>query len=530
MATIVPSRHAAVVRRAGSGIKLTEALHSWRKRLWVQQVLRWTENGVIAGIVLACLLLLISRFVPWGTALYWAIGVAIGSLLGALGAALWYRPSFARSAHLVDARLLLHDRLSTAWELRGDPAPIAVLQRRDALQQLSKHIPAATISLWPRRTRLIATGVVVIAFVLLLLLPNPMNAVLQQQAAFQNLVARQVAAINHERAVINSQTQIPAQERALIDKILRDALAQLQQAKNGTQAQQALAQAQSQLDQLRDPQASNKAQARAAASSSLQGSSNTNLSAAGKALGTGDSKSLSAALQKLASQINSMTPAQRAQLAQQIEQSANQASNNPQLSSALHQLAKSVANGSPSEISDAIKAVETAAARDSANQNNNKGIDQASQSLQNAANTLASSTDSSTGQIANQSQSNQSQNPGQAQNPGRGQAGGQAQNPGQSQSTGSNRGNNGSGGQNNTGSKSGKNERVFVPGQVGTGTSTTNGNGGNGTVQPGVTVPYSQVIANYQQMAHDAVDNSNIPPDLKDLIRGYFNSLEGQKQ
>lgn len=530
MATIVPSRHAAVIRRAGSGIKLTEALHSWRKRLWVQQVLRWTENGVIAGIVLACLLLLISRFVPWGTALYWAIGVAIVSLLGALGAALWYRPSFARSAHLVDARLLLHDRLSTAWELRGDPAPIAVLQRRDALQQLSKHIPAATISLWPRRTRLIATGVVVIAFVLLLLLPNPMNAVLQQQAAFQNLIARQVAAINHERAVINSQTQIPAQERALIDKILRDALAQLQQAKNGTQAQQALAQAQSQLDQLRDPQASNKAQARAAASSSLQGSSNTNLSAAGKALGTGDSKSLSAALQKLASQINSMTPAQRAQLAQQIEQSANQASNNPQLSSALHQLAKSVANGSPSEISDAIKAVETAAAQDSANQNNNKGIDQASQSLQNAANTLASSTDSSTGQIPNQSQSNQSQNPGQAQNPGRGQAGGQAQNPGQSQSTGSNRGNNGSGGQNNTGSKSGKNERVFVPGQVGTGTSTTNGNGGNGTVQPGVTVPYSQVIANYQQMAHDAVDNSNIPPDLKDLIRGYFNSLEGQKQ
>jgi hypothetical protein len=524
MATIVPSRHAAVVRRAGSGIKLTEALRSWRKRLWVQQVLRWTENGVIAGIVLACLLLLISRFVPWGTALNWAIGVAIVSLLGALGAALWYCPSFARSARLIDARLSLHDRLSTAWELRGDAAPIAVLQRRDALQRLSKHIPAATISLWPRRTRLIAIGVVVIAFVLLLLLPNPMNAVLQQQAAFQNLVARQVAAINHERAVINSQKEISAQERALIDKILRDALAQLRQAKNGTQAQQALAQAQSQLDQLRDPQASNKAQARAAASSSLQGSSNANLSAAGKALGTGDSKGLSAVLQKLASQINSMTPAQRAQLAQQIEQSAKQASNNPQLSSALHQLAKSVANGSPSEISDAMKAVETAAAQDSANQNNNKGIDQASQGLQNAANTLASSTDSGTGQTPNQSQ-----NPGQAQNPGRGQAGGQAQNPGQSQSTGSNRGNNGSGGQNNTGSKSGKNERVFVPGQVGTGTSTVNGNGGNGTVQPGVTVPYSQVIANYQQMAHDAVDNSNIPPDLKDLIRGYFNSLEGQK-
>src|SRR5260370_34030252 len=101
MATIVPSRHAAVVRRAGSGIKLTEALHSWRKRLWMQQGLRWPENGVIAGIVVACLLLLISRFVPWGPALYWPIGVAIVSLLGALGGALWSRPSFAPSPHPV---------------------------------------------------------------------------------------------------------------------------------------------------------------------------------------------------------------------------------------------------------------------------------------------------------------------------------------------------------------------------------------------------------------------------------------------
>src|SRR5260370_9158801 len=131
MATIVPSRHAAVVRRAGSGIKLTEALHSWRKRLWVQQVLRWTENGVIAGIVLACLLLLISRFVPWGTVLYWAIGVAIVSLLGALGAPLWHRPSFARSAHLVDARLLLHDPLSPAWQLPVDAPPIPAPNRRE---------------------------------------------------------------------------------------------------------------------------------------------------------------------------------------------------------------------------------------------------------------------------------------------------------------------------------------------------------------------------------------------------------------
>ena len=511
MAIIAPLRQEAVVQNAADSKRLTVSLHSWRNRLWAQQILRWVENGVITGISLACILLLISRFVPWATALYWAIGVATVSLLCALGAALWFRPSFARSARLVDARLSLHDRLSTAWELRDDSAPISVLQRHDALKQLSKHTPAVAISLRPRRIRLITTGVVAIVLALLLLLPNPTNAVLQQQAAFQDLLARQIAAINHVRTAIDSQSAISAQERALIDKILRETLAQLQQAKNETQAQQILAQAQAKLNQLRDPQASNKAQATAAASSSLQSSSNPDLSAAGQALATGDSKGLDTALQKLASQVNSMTAAQRAQLAQQIEQAANQALDNPQLSSALHQLAKAVAGGSPSEVSDAVKAVETAAAQESANQASTSSLDQASQALQNAASMFASSTDSSAGQ-----------NPGQSQNPG------QAKNPVQGQIPGAGQGNSGSGGPNGTGDKSGKGEQVFVPGQVGTGTSTIGGNGGNGTVQPGQSVPYSQVIAQYAQMAHDAIDNSNIPPDLKELIQGYFNSLEGQ--
>jgi hypothetical protein len=521
MAIVVPT---AIVQGAGDGHKLTKALQSWRMRLWIQQVLHWAENGVITGLIVACLLLLVSRFTPWGAVSYWALGVALAALLGALGAALWYRPSFARSARLVDARLSLHDRLSTAWELRNDSAPISVLQRGDALKQLSKHRPSAAVSLWPRRMRLISIGIVAVALALLFLLPNPMNAVLQQQAAFQASLARQIAAIKQESTAIDSQSSISAQERAMIEKILSQALARLQQAKNGTQAQQALAQAQAQLDQLRDPQANNKAQASAAASSSLQDSSNTNLSAAGKALATGDSQGLGTALQKLASQVSSMTPAQRAQLAQQIEQSASQALDNPQLNAALHQLAKAVADNNPGEISDAIKALEAAAAQDSANQNTNNSINQASQTLQNVANALASSTDNSTSQNPSQSQTS-----AQAQNPGQGQASGQTQNPGQGQSTGTNQSNNGSGAQNNTGNKSGKSEQVDVPGQLGTGTSTVDGNGGNGQVQPGTTVPYSQVIADYEQMAHEAIDNSNIPPDLKNLIQGYFNSLEGQK-
>jgi chemotaxis protein histidine kinase CheA len=410
---------------------------------------------------------------------------------------------------------------------------LSELQRRDAIAQLGKHTPARSISLIPSRRRLLIFGVVAMAFALLLLLPNPMTAVLQQRAAFQARVAKQIAAIDHIRSLLDSQTPTSDGERKQIDQILHDLQTQLQNAQNETQAQQALSQAQAKLTQLRDPQATNKAQANAAAAASLQNSSNSNLSSAGQALANGDNKQLANALQNLASQVSKLSPSQRAQLAQQIEQAAGQASQNSELSNALHQLAKAVADGSQSDISDAINAVENTANQDNAEQAQANKIDQTSQALQQVANSLASATDQS-------SNPSQSQNTGQGQQPSQGQQQGQGQQSGQGQGQqdqgqgqGQNQqngadGHGGTGGKNGTGNKSGQDEQVFIPGQVGSGSSLQNNNGNNGVIQPGSPINYSQVIEQYTQMAHDAIDNSSVSPDLKDLVHGYFDSLEGQ--
>jgi hypothetical protein len=39
-------------------------------------------------------------------------------------------------------------------------------------------------------------------------------------------------------------------------------------------------------------------------------------------------------------------------------------------------------------------------------------------------------------------------------------------------------------------------------------------------------VPYQQVLPQYEQAASEALDQSAIPPHLKDYVRDYFSQLE----
>src|SRR5436305_480325 len=140
MATLAPPKRVKAEstssKPAITSEQLEAALRPWRRRLTLQQTLRWTGGGIICGLILACLVLLISRLIPWATAPYWAMGMGIVCVLGAFAAALWYRPSLTRTTRLVDTRLSLHDRLGTAWEMRNETAPLYGLQRRDALKHL----------------------------------------------------------------------------------------------------------------------------------------------------------------------------------------------------------------------------------------------------------------------------------------------------------------------------------------------------------------------------------------------------------
>lgn len=508
MAILTPIRDTPFLKNAPDGESIVTALRPWHRRLIVQQTIRWTLRGAALGLFLLCVPLLLSRFFPWATAPYWAIGLALATILFALASALWYRPSLTKTAQYVDKHLALHDRLGTAWELRTEQSVLAQLQRRDALQHIKTHNPAKSLSLRPHRSLMFILTVFTVIAALLTLLPNPMNDIVKQQSAFQNTIAKQIKAIDKTRQdLVHQQTLTPTQQKQL-DQILRDLQAKLKQAQNKAEAQQAIAEAQAKIEQLRNPQTTRNAQGSTAASTSLQNSTTPSLSSLGQALASGNSKQRADALKSLGSQVSKLTPEQRSKLAQQIEEAANKASSNPTLSKSLHQLAKATANGTASEVADAANAVSAAAAQDSVDQAQDAAIGQTAQSVQQAANNFASATDGT----ANPQQTPQ----------------GQGQGKGQGQGQGGN-GTGGSGGANGAGNNKGKNEQVTVPGQITSGTSTRNKeNGPNSVVQDGSSVPYSQVIEQYNQAAHDAIDNSTVPPDVKDLVHGYFNTLEGQ--
>ncbi|HEY5004576.1 MAG TPA: hypothetical protein VII61_15545, partial [Ktedonobacteraceae bacterium] len=107
MATLMPSRLAAITQEHLDSESVMSALRPWRRRLSLQQVLRWTLWGIITGLLAACIVLLIARITPWGNASVWAISLAIISTISALGIALWRHPSLSHAARVADRSLSL---------------------------------------------------------------------------------------------------------------------------------------------------------------------------------------------------------------------------------------------------------------------------------------------------------------------------------------------------------------------------------------------------------------------------------------
>jgi hypothetical protein len=427
---------------------------------------------------------------------------------------------------VADQRLGLKERLSTAWERRASTGMMDDLLRRDALQHADRAPLTRAFPIRINRREVGILAIVALAVLLLAVLPNPMNQLLAQRRADAASQARAAGAVHDVQAKIaaNAAT-VPADPK--VQKILAATEKQIRQAPDPRQALQAISPAEQQLQQLSDPQTPARTSTAQNLASSL--SATKAGKAAGQALTASPAKGAEA-LRQLASQLQSLTPQERAQLAQALATAAQHAQD-PAMAASLSRASSALAAGDYAAAAAALN--DMAGQLDSlqAQQNTDAQVAAGMNSLEAARQELAAQADRDA--AAASGTSNAGASPGAGN--GSGNTNGNGNGNGNATGNGSGSGGTGSGGSNghgNSGSGSGSgqgskpSEKVFVPGQPVPG-QLENDPTPLGPGQDVPLTPYTQVVQAYQQAALDATDQSLIPGSERDLVREYFSTLGG---
>jgi hypothetical protein len=537
------------------------------------RVARGALLGFAVGAVVGAGILLASHVQAFGLALPAAILVTVlGMLAGAtFGVVRW--PRSLEAARAADLYFQLDDRLTTALELRGADSPVAFLQSRDVAQRIDGLRLSRSRGRWLRRREGALAAVAAVAFATGLAL-GPQGgshhtavAASSRTASLRRATASQVKALTAQlhQGLTPAQLQSPAVRR--LDRVLAQLRHQLLQASTPRAALKAISATQQQLHQLALGLHPVNARAVAQLNNSLSrylGKGQTHSSTASS---SHSAAATAQALNHLAQSLQHLTPAQRAALARALARAANATSNNA-LRSALRQAASSLANSNPQAAATTLQRAAqslsqsasaqaaltragaagtqlgalknqiagTGAAPPSLAASGRQGKPNAASGAQGTGNkngrTLGRGVGSGTGKGTRPGQGTQ---PGQGQGTGRrgtragrGNGRGQGNRAGQGTAATSGKGTSGAHGKGGRGrsglTRSGKSVTVYVPGKQGKGAEIVR-NGPKGAPAPGALVPYQQVVGQYAQSAHQALDRAALPPSLQGDVRRYFSTL-----
>jgi len=543
--------------------ELNDALSGWLRRLRARQAVQWAVRGLAFGITAALGLALVARLMPWQplpVLVALSVSLAVSSAAVALVVAyFWPRPRLA-AARYFDRVLGLAERTSAALELAQKPelAPewLTRAQWADAARAARSAAARQRLPLWAvsRRDGLLVL-VLLAALIALLALPNPQAAVLAQQQAVQQAIAQQAEQITKLIEQIENNPNLTEAQKEALTQPLEEARRQLQQPNlTEAQAQQALAEAQQELRQLQDPNAEARAQNLEQAGAGL--SQNPTTEQAGEALQNGDLQQAGEALANI--DPATLNEAERQALAEQLDQTAEQLEGaNPETAQAMREAAEALRNGDAEAARQALERAGRSIAQVGERAEQSRAARQASGQVQRAQQGIAQAGQTGQGQNG-QGQNGQGQNgQGQQGNSGQNGQGQQRQGNGQQgQGQGSSGAGTGEGqgqaqggqaggqvGQNNGSADGGARpyEPIYspyrlggsggpdatLPNQGGDPGGDVIGQGPTNPQNPGeVHVPYNRVFNEYRNNAYSAIDRGNYPPELRDVVKDYFSSLE----
>ncbi|MCB0081053.1 MAG: hypothetical protein KDE47_08995, partial [Caldilineaceae bacterium] len=532
---------------------------------------RWLQRTLWMAATAALLIQLAGRRWPLAQLTQWTLFPFALWLLVIFFYTLLRRRTAMQTARQVDAELGLKEQLATALELTqaapnasDDVSAILVEKQRAHASRVAQQITNAQLPLPFLRKPLLAAGVCLLAITALRLLPNPMDQVLAERAAIAQAAQEQAARMETLRQEVANSTQLPP---AAKEELLRqlEELAQQLRANQGDR-EDALAEFSKLAEALRqkvDPAAAGRQQALDALAAQLQALAQNQPNST-------PPQDAEEALQQLAASLAELTPAGQTELAQALAQLANEAGQSGQrdLAQTLSALAQAVQQGDAATAASAAQSAATQLAQSQAALSTQAALQQTLDQVQSARQALAQSGQApQSGKAAGQSgqgqQGQQTGQQGQGQQ-GQGQANGQQ---GQGQASGQQGQNRGQGaGQGGGGSQassappstgSGRPNRLpgatdamssnaedqlyvpwerqptngaelFIPGQdTGQGQSQVNTQKDPlpGAAAPG-RIPYQQVYQQYRDAANQNMEQSEIPPGLRDYVRDYFSQLE----
>jgi hypothetical protein len=422
---------------------------------------------------------------------------------------------------VADVHLGLKERLSTAWERRAADGVMDDLLRQDALQHARRDRLVRAFPIRISRREAGAVGILAAAALALAVLPNPMDRLLAQAQADRASQAKAASTIHEVQKKIAATTKT-APVDPKVQKILSDTAKQIQDAKDPRQALEAISPAEQQLRQLSNPQTP----ARTSSTQNLAGALSTTNAGRAASVALSSSPSQGAqAVRNLAAQLPSLSPEERAQLAKALA-SAAQSAKDPAMAASLQRASDALSSGDLGTASAALNDLASQLDSLQDQQNNDQQIASAINGLEAARQALADQAD----RDAAGSPTSAGASPAAGPSPAGGNGNGNANGNGNGSGSGSGNGSGGSSGTGSSGSGSGTgtaakpSEKLYVPGQPVPGQQENDPT----PLGPGQDVPltpYTQVIQSYQQAALDATNQSLIPGSERDLVREYFARL-----
>ncbi|WP_432409518.1 hypothetical protein [Wukongibacter sp. M2B1] len=557
--------------------KILDLLKPLKLKYFFKRFIHITSLSLLLWGCTSLIIMVISRFIP--ITFIWtklSISLAIMLVLGIIWTFI-KKPSYGDTAALIDS-FELKERVSTSLELKGKETIVAKIQKEDTIEILEKEELKSKISLRPSMRILLFIFIFIIATVSISFIPSKSYVIAKEKEKSLDKLEEEKAKIEKIKDNVKKDKQLTLDEKKKLEESLEKMKKNLEKAKNVKDAKKELVKSKKELNSIKE-----EIEKRKIKETAKKLSQNPFTKELAEKLENRNSHEIAKEIEKMAKKIQGMDKEELKKIIDQLNKLGETLKNNKSLANGLKEvkdtLEQSIKEGNPNiaAINQSLQNLNKAINNQLSNPQISGDISEALNTLDNINNTLSQMSGKPT--ESNQSAKKSGNNSQQSTYPtgergwefsgkspgGDGNSGGQ----GSSGNQGGGSGNNGNGSGNGQGSGagngstsgnengggrqsgggSGRNgssnkeakdyEKIFAPKNLDAEGERSNIHGEvNKTGQKdiievkkfgetmGESIPFSEVLKNYKESEIHRLDEEEIPPNMKEIVKEYFIKLD----